>query len=146
MYAAAVLVLSVSVSAPQLKDKTPKEAPIFGKWVRVGHTQAGQTISTAKEDHHQVFTAEGVWEYYYGGKKGNPQPWSFAIDARQSPATIDIYQSGPGADGWRGIYKVEGDTLTLCLMNTPAERPKTFESSVEHATTVWVFKRVTAKD
>jgi uncharacterized protein (TIGR03067 family) len=146
MYATALLVLSVSVSAPQLKDKTPKEPPILGEWVRVGHTQAGQPVSTAREDHHQIFTPEGAWEYYYGGNKGNPQRWSFATDARQSPATIDIYQGKPGADGWRGIFKVEADTLTLCLVNTPGERPKTFESSADQPTTVWIFKRVTAKD
>src|SRR6476661_290198 len=111
MYATALLVLSVSVSAPQLKDKTPKEPPILGEWVRVGHTQAGQNVWTAREDHHQMFTPEGAWEYYYGGNKGNPQRWSFAWANRQSPATIDIYQGKAGADGWRGIYKIEADTL-----------------------------------
>ena len=145
MYAAAVLVLSVSVSAPQLKDKTPKEPPIVGEWVRVGHTQAGQAVGPDREEHHQVFTADGEWDYWYGERK-TPQQWSFATDTRQSPATVDIYRERPGANGWRGIYKIDGDTLTLCLVNSPAERPKTFESSADQPTTVWIFKRVKSKD
>ena len=38
------------------------------------------------------------------------------------------------------------DEATLCLVNTPGERPKTFDSSVDQPTTVWIFKRVKSKD
>ena len=81
MYAAAVLVLSVTVSAPKLKDKLPPAPPIFGEWVRVGHTEAGAPVPPDAEEHRQVFTADGVWEYTYGGK-GSPGGMSFATDAQ----------------------------------------------------------------
>lgn|SRR5262249_14793568 len=146
MYVTAVLVLSVAVSAPQLKDKPPKEPPIIGEWARVGHLQAGQPVGPDNPSHRQVFRADGGWEYYYGTGKTHSDGMGFTTDPRQSPANIDIYLNRSTGDGWRGIYKVEGDTLTVCLIRTPGERPKTFESAPDKPTTVWVFKRVTAKD
>jgi uncharacterized protein (TIGR03067 family) len=102
-------------------------------------------VWTANEIHHQVFTPDGVWQYSYGGHPDNTRGKSFAIDSRKTPATIDISMGG-GPPNWRGIYKVEGDTLTLCLVDGNQERPKTFESSAGKPTTIWVFKRVKAKD
>jgi len=141
MNAAAVLVLSVSVTAPQLKDKPLKEPPIFGEWVRVGHTEAGAPVPPDAEEHRQVFTPEGVWEYTYGGK-GATGGKSFVVDSRQSPPTIDIHMNAARSDSYRGIYKVEGDTLTLCLVRGDRDRPRAFESTADRPTTIWVFKRV----
>ena len=144
MYAAALLVLSVSVAAPKLKDKPPQAPPIYGEWVRVGHTEAGAPVPPDAEPHHQVFTADGVWEYTYGGK-GASGGKSFVVDAQQSPPIIDIHMNAARLDSYRGIYKVEGDTLTLCLVRGDRDRPKAFESSPDRPTTIWVFKRVRPK-
>src|SRR5207244_6413289 len=114
-------------------------------WVRVGHVQAGNPGPTDREDHHQLFTAGGEWNYWYGGLRAAPGGNTYVIDEKQSPPTIDLLLGRAGADSYRGIYKVEGDTLTLCLLRS-GERPKTFESSAEAPTTVWVFKRVKTKD
>ena len=145
MYAAAVIVLSVSVTAPQLKDKSPKEPPIFGDWLRVGHTEAGAPVAPDREPHRQVFKTDGEWEYYYGDK-GAPGGKSFAVDPRQSPPTIDISINSGASTHYRGIYKVEGDTLTLCLVTGDRDRPKAFESTQDRPTTIWVFKRIKPKD
>src|SRR5215213_3791839 len=115
MYAAALLVLSVSVAAPKLKDKPPQAPPIYGEWVRVGHTEAGAPVAPDNPPHRQVFTADGQWDYYYGDK-GTPGGMSFVVDPRQGPPTIDIHMNAARLDSYRGIYKVEGDTLTLCLV------------------------------
>ena len=96
-------------------------------------------VRTEGEQHYQVFTAEGQWQYWYGVRPERPTGTNFVTDAKQSPPTIDI---GAGGGQYRGIYKVEGDTLTLCVVNGDRERPKTFESTAEKRTTIWVFKRV----
>ena len=142
----ALLTLTFAVGAPNLKDLPPKMPSIIGEWVRVGHTQAGQPVGADRETHRQVFKADGEWEYYYADRKGTDARYTFATDSRQNPPTIDILLNRTGAGGWRGIYKIEKDTLTLCLVNTPGERPKTFESSADQPTTVWVFNRVTPKE
>jgi uncharacterized protein (TIGR03067 family) len=137
---------ALAPAAPALKDRPEKEPPIIGEWVRVGHTQAGAPVGPDREGHNQVFKADGEWEYYYGGRRGNAGGSSFATDPRQKPATIDIHMNKGAPAHWRGIYKVEGDTLTLCLVTGDQERPKTFESSADCPTTVWVFKRVKPND
>src|SRR5262245_5882839 len=138
----ALLALSLPLGAPALKDPPPKMPSIVGEWIRVGHTQSGEPVAVDRENHHQVFTAEGEWQYWYGNGRAQAGGKSYVVDMKQSPPTIDILLNPTGTGGWRGIYKIEKDTLTLCLVNIPGERPKTFESSAERPTTVWIFKRV----
>jgi uncharacterized protein (TIGR03067 family) len=135
---------ALAPAAPRLKDPPPKEAPLIGEWLRVGHTQSGAAVPPDGEPHHQVFGADGKWTYSYGS---NVSPsGTYVADARQSPPAIDIRTDSTGQNGWRGIFKVEGDRLTLCLVKAGHERPKTFESTADLPTTVWVFKRVKPKD
>lgn len=129
-------------AAPGIKDKAPKPQPIAGEWLRVGHTEAGAERGPDHDPHHQVFGADGQWEYWYGDHKGNPGRKTYSIDARQNPPTIDIHMNPDGPPTWRGIYKVDGDTLTLCLVTGDRDRPKKIQSSADDPTTVWVFKRV----
>jgi uncharacterized protein (TIGR03067 family) len=139
-----ILVPVTALAAPALKDRPAKEPPsVLGEWLRVGHIQAGKDAGRDSEPHHQTFTADGVWEYTYGGRVGNPVAKTYVADPKQNPPAIDIRGGG---QSWKGIYKVEADTLTLCLVSGGLDRPKTFESSVEQPTTIWVFKRVPPKD
>jgi uncharacterized protein (TIGR03067 family) len=136
-------VAALAPAAPALKEKAATTPPIFGEWFRTGHTEAGALVRVDNEQHHQVFTQEGQWQYWYGARPGNWTGNSFVTDTKQSPPTIDI---GTGGGHYRGIYKVEGDTLTLCVVTGDKERPKTFESSGDKPTTIWIFKRVKEKD
>jgi uncharacterized protein (TIGR03067 family) len=42
---------------------------------------------------------------------------------------------------WAGIYRLEGDTFTLCLMLREKERPSEFASRADSNTALVVFKR-----
>jgi uncharacterized protein (TIGR03067 family) len=143
LLAALLLVPVAATAAPALKERPAPEAPsVVGEWVRVGHTQAGTPVAPDAQAHHQVFGPDGTWEYTYGGGVSN-RGMSYVADRKQKPPAIDIRGGG---QSWRGIYKVEGDTLTLCLVTGDRDRPRTFESSGDQPTTVWVFRRVKPKD
>lgn len=146
MFLVLLAVSATTSAAPALKDRPAKEPPITGEWVRVGHTESGTPVAPDRDVHHQVFTADGEWQYSYGARPDGTKGKSYVADPKQSPATIDIHMSASGKPNWRGIYKVEGDTLTLCLVTGDRDRPKVFESTADHPTTIWVFKRVKSKD
>jgi RNA polymerase sigma factor (sigma-70 family) len=61
------------------------------------------------------------------------QTYRFSIDPDQSPPTIDFTSLNTGATA-RGIYKCEGDTLTVCYGR---ERPRGFEESTSQVRIVF---------
>jgi RNA polymerase sigma factor (sigma-70 family) len=66
---------------------------------------------------------------------------TYKLDLAVKPKTIDIItDQGDGADG---IYKLEGDTLTICIPYVPRmERPTEFVSKEDSDTSLIVLKRV----
>jgi uncharacterized protein (TIGR03067 family) len=140
------LLPAVALAAPAIKDKTPQEAPLVGEWERVGHTEAGNPVAPDHAPHHQTFSVDGVWDYWYGPRTDHTGRKSFTTDPKQKPATLDIHMNPDGPATWRGIYKIEGDTLTLCLVTGDRDRPKSFDSTADKPTTIWVFKRVKEKE
>jgi uncharacterized protein (TIGR03067 family) len=133
-------------AAPALKDPPPKNPPLVGEWLRTGHMQAGKPVGPDGSPHHQVFTEDGKWMYWYGMRPANPTQMDYTADPKKSPATFEISNQRGGAASYRGIYKIDGDTLTLCMVNGAGDLPKTFESSADQPTTIWIFTRVKAKD
>jgi uncharacterized protein (TIGR03067 family) len=137
--------VTLAPAAPRLKEKEPTVPPLFGEWLRVDHIQAGTPVAPDREPHHQVFKADGEWQYTYGNRPDGTKGKNFTVDLKQNPPTIDI-SLNVGKAHYRGVYKVEGDTLTLCLVTGDTERPKNFASTADQPTTVWVFKKVKAKE
>ena len=117
----------LAVAAPGDKEAPKKEVPtLVGEWdgekaVRGGKErpvpEGGVTV-TFKEDGKMLF------------KEGNKaeEEGTYKSDAKKTPGEIDI--SPPKEEGTLiGIYKIEGDTLTICLSDKGStDRPSKFES------------------
>jgi uncharacterized protein (TIGR03067 family) len=64
---------------------------------------------------------------------------AFTIDASQSPAWIDYVNLAGSHKGksQQGIYKLEGDVLTVCTAAPGCARPRDFEPGAGRSLTVW---------
>jgi uncharacterized protein (TIGR03067 family) len=71
---------------------------------------------------------------------------TFKTDDSKSPAHIDITPpAGDGPEKMYGIYKLEGDTLTICVALSetprPESRPKEFKSTQDAPAMIMVMKK-----
>ena len=77
--------------------------------------------------------------------KGESSSGTYKVDAKKDPAEIDFsISSDKDNSKMLGLYKVDGDTLTLCFVITlgeKAERPTKIESPAGSNIWLMTFKR-----
>ena len=127
----ALMALGLPVAAPGLKDPPLKSPPsLVGEWAiqkRVVGGQADDVLAGAT----LAFRADGTTDYL--GLTRTPPEMEFAAP---------LVSSAPGQ---AGIFRVEGDTLTLCLTEA-GDRPTRFESPTRSRVKLIVLQRVKKKD
>jgi uncharacterized protein (TIGR03067 family) len=78
--------------------------------------------------------------------KSDPETGTYKIDGKKDPAEIDLLMEvEKNKPATLGLYKVDGDTLTLCFQFTlgdKAERPTKIESAAGSNIMLMTFKRV----
>lgn len=109
-------------------------------------------ISHENEEHKKLFGKGGAWKLTVSGNSfrmtiGTDQNATFKIDPTQSPKHLDRtfrYGDNPKSakTTWLGIYKLEGDHLTLCHAMSKEERPSEFATRQGTRLKVLVFERV----
>jgi len=119
-----VLGLALSIGAPALKDPPGPEPTLVGRWTNTEILINGSDCRPGNEDLTYEFTADGRWLSFWGGKERS-RGEKYTADPKARPAAIDL----PTAHDWpmRGIYKVEGDTLTLVVRVCNDSRPVSFD-------------------
>jgi uncharacterized protein (TIGR03067 family) len=141
-----LLTAALAVGAPALKDPPTKGSGIVGVWAVESVTVGGQARpAKAAPDLRYEFTADGQWFARRGDAAVGKSPKVYKADPKADPPTIDAAAVTP-ANGapeppMAGIYKIDGDTLTLCFSTGGGERPAKFESPNGGRAVLIVLKR-----
>jgi uncharacterized protein (TIGR03067 family) len=119
--------LVVSLGAPGEKDAAKKDAPsIVGEWDGEKAVRGGVEKPLPEGGVKITFTADGKLIFKEGNK--DAEEGTCKLDAKKNPGEIDIVPPKE-SETHVGIYKIDGDTLTICLADkNSTDRPTKFES------------------
>jgi uncharacterized protein (TIGR03067 family) len=134
--ALAVFVLAAGETADPSKQDLER---MQGDWAAESMIRDGQAFADA--DAQAFFrTVKGdaytVYRFSKAAGKG-----TMKLDANKSPKTVDFVPDGGKLPPIAGIYKLEGDTLTLCYAPPGKPRPATFASDPDSGLTLSVWQR-----
>ena len=128
----------VSAQAPQAAAKE-----LIGVWRATAAVREG--LPATDVIGHQLTFAEQRFEIQ---SKDGKRLYSgtFRTNPRATPQTIDFAHAGSAGKAmtWLGIYRLDGDTLTICdnAPNPDKGRPSAFETSSGSGYVVITFTRV----
>jgi uncharacterized protein (TIGR03067 family) len=132
-----VLALVFCIAAPlaaqdAANDKQELEK-LQGDWVQVSATVGG--VPTPERALQKVTLKSDQWTLTLA-PSGNQISMTFTLDGTKDPKAIDQKTSSGGVRP--GIYKVEGEMLTICFASrTAGERPKEFKATETTILQVW---------
>jgi uncharacterized protein (TIGR03067 family) len=141
----ALVVLTVPLLMAADNDDVKKELKALqGKW-KVVSLEAGGNVLPKEAVPDFTFTVGADGKSTGKHPKGEYEA-TVTVDPRKKPKTIDnLHESGDQKGKKQyGIYKLEGDTLTVCITRPGAaegDRPKDFATK-DTANVVFVFERV----
>lgn len=132
-----LLVTTLGAQEPARQELNKQQ----GTWVTVSFRHDGQerpgevvrTITRTVDGDHVVWKRDGK---SFAGT-------TIALDPGQSPRAIDVSpDGGPTRGKWvLGIYKIENDTLTICMAGPDQPRPRDFKAEKGSKLTLMVLKR-----
>jgi uncharacterized protein (TIGR03067 family) len=129
------------------KDDTKDDKDkLQGEWTVASMELRGKLMSEEQRKDWRLVVKGDEW--LQSSKSDNRQmlKMTFTVDPAKTPREIDFKWTEPGGKEWtlKGIYKLDGDTLTVCKRNEDNEdRPTEFKAG--DSTLLAVFKRVAKK-
>lgn len=132
MFSFSLLAITVTLSAPAGKEAKAEPGKIEGNWIVEKYIQGGKEDENRKGSHFTF--KDGEVSVQEEGGKGI----AYKVDPKANPATLDLTFIAVIP----AIYKVDGDTLTICFpKGKKGERPKKFESPEGSEIVLMILKR-----
>jgi len=127
MHTSLMLGLAVFVAAPAPKEAKKDPPSLIGEWVPESAIHGGK-YDPPPPGTTITFTKEGKCVIKEGPDKERDS-MTFTFDPKRDPPEIDLNEprGGMKSEAMKGIYKIDGDSLLLCL-SRHGERPKEFAS------------------
>jgi len=133
-----VVVFLLGADAPS--DAAKKDlAALQGEW-KVEKAVRGGMAAPADVVEKLKLKFEGVKVVVDEGTARDEQA-EVTLDPSKKPAAVDIVPTRPGKEIVKGIYKLDGDSLTMCWAKS-GERPSEFASKEGTEVVLFVLKRV----
>jgi RNA polymerase sigma factor (sigma-70 family) len=117
-----------------------------GDWERVSFEANGETT---EEKNGLVWKIRGTTIFGVHRQTGQEGQTYLSLDERASPKAMDLVrgQANGSIGTERAIYKLEGDSLTLCTGRPNGERPQAFRADANNLfPTLTVFRRLKEAD
>jgi uncharacterized protein (TIGR03067 family) len=138
-----LLSLGLAFGVLGLAAAQDQKNPLEGKWVIESLVRDGKDESGSYKGGTRANTGD---KYTVSPPAGSPQSaasGTFGVDASKTPATIDMK---PGSGRYQGktlpgIYKLDGDTLTIAFAEPGKDRPTAFESKPGSGVVLVVHKK-----
>jgi len=147
MYPSLLVGVAVAIAAPAPKEAPTKKASIIGEWVGEKFVMSGKELPTAKGVKGMRFTFLEDGKFTIHGDGEIPESGTYKVAPKKDPPEIDLTSpTGKPSQMTPGIYKVEGDILTICFTfalggDKPAQRPTRLESPKNSDLILMQFKR-----
>ena len=136
---------AIALGDPGPKDPPMKPEPLVGVWT-LDSIAFGGKVHPDPDRMRWQFTAEGKYIKHWADKKHEAR---YSINPKADPRAIDLKlrPDVPDFPNIEGIFKVDGDTLTVALpQDGRTVRPTDFEVPKDSKIAVYVFKRIKPND
>jgi uncharacterized protein (TIGR03067 family) len=124
-----VLLMAAGTPAQNTKEELDK---LQGEWTMVSLEENGRKVSDKLVKQYKLTIKENQWIVSLSGGQGRKM--TFKIDPSKDPKTMDLTIRVQDRETIsRGIYKLEGDTLTVrrTTETGDVERPQEFSTTPE---------------